>query len=242
MNAPITRAAAALMLASLATACIHPDATERGARRRVSDSAAGTLAALAAVAPVNTQPGALATVASAPVVGRTGPGGKPFDVALRTARLAEPHSRRFGTVTLDITLRSRLPELTQYPCTSCHLGRKTEMRDDRITDAHRNIQPLHPKELGAHCSNCHSTDNVERLALRNGETVSIDEAYRLCAQCHVRQVNDWAAGAHGKRLDGWRGRRVVMACADCHDPHRPATEARIPFRPPRLERPRGAGQ
>jgi hypothetical protein len=30
-----------------------------------------------------------------------------------------------------------------------------------------------------------------------------------------------------------------MGCADCHDPHKPATEGRIPFRAPRIERTRG---
>ena len=49
----------------------------------------------------------------------------------------------------------------------------------------------------------------------------------------------WAGGAHGKRLDGWQGRRVLMGCADCHDPHRPALETRIPFRAPQLQRARG---
>lgn len=185
------------------------------------------------------EPGMLATVAAAPVQGRVGPGGQPFEVALRTARKLAPHARQFGKKTLDITLRRRAPDLAQYPCSSCHLGRSTAMSDSaRIRDAHRNIEPDHPKETGARCSTCHAPDNVELLALQSGARVTIDHAYRLCAQCHVSQVNAWAAGAHGKRLDGWQGRRVVMACADCHDPHHPATDARTPFRPPRLERPR----
>jgi hypothetical protein len=47
---------------------------------------------------------------------------------------------------------------------------------------------------------------------------------------------------HGKRLDGWQGRRVLMACADCHDPHDPAVRSRIPFPPPRVRRGRGGEQ
>jgi hypothetical protein len=70
---------------------------------------------------------------------------------------------------------------------------------------------------------------VGRLRLEAGGTASRDHAYRLCAQCHFRQVESWAYGAHGKRLVGWRGRRVVMGCADCHDPHRPATVPRRPM-------------
>jgi hypothetical protein len=75
---------------------------------------------------------------------------------------------------------------------------------------------------------------VARVALRTGEAVGLDQAYRLCAQCHFAQVDAWAGGAHGKRLDGWQGRRVVMSCADCHDPHRPVIPQRVPYPGPRL--------
>ena len=60
------------------------------------------------------------------------------------------------------------------------------------------------------------------LVARTGERATLDESYRLCAQCHFAQADAWAGGGHGKRLDGWQGRRVVMACTDCHDPHAPA--------------------
>jgi hypothetical protein len=183
------------------------------------------------------EPGALRTVASARVVGRTGPGGQPFDVALRTQDVRSGHARRFGTRTLALQLRTRTPDLTQYPCTSCHMGRKIVLGDARIADAHTSLRVVHPKETGATCATCHSPDNVELLALRNGEKASLDHVYRVCAQCHVNQANAWAGGGHGKRLDGWQGRRVVMGCADCHDPHAPVLEARTPFRAPNLHRP-----
>ena len=105
------------------------------------------------------------------------------------------------------------------------------MADQRIADAHDNIKPVHPAETGAVCSTCHAADNVELLPLKEAVGVPrLDQAYRLCAQCHFQQVDAWAGGAHGKRLDGWEGRRVVMGCADCHDPHKPAVEPRMPFR------------
>jgi hypothetical protein len=110
------------------------------------------------------------------------------------------------------------------------------LADERIKDAHQNIQPLHPAQTGATCSTCHAADNVELLALKSGERATLDHTYRLCAQCHFNQAESWAGGAHGKRLDGWQGRRVVMGCADCHDPHNPAIESRIPFRAPQLQR------
>jgi hypothetical protein len=192
----------------------------------------------AAAAPTaNLEPGALKTVPSAPVHGWTGPGDQPFEVALRTSERESGHARRFGSVTLQTALRAR--PLEQYPCTSCHLGRKIVMADKRVADAHQDIRPGHPEQTGALCSTCHASNDVEQLALESGERATLDESYRLCAQCHFTQADAWAHGAHGKRLDGWQGRRIVMSCADCHDPHQPALQPRIPFRAPQLERPRG---
>jgi hypothetical protein len=179
------------------------------------------------------EPGALRTVPSVTVRLPQGPD-RPFEVALRTSGLG--HARRFGSTTLQTALRPRV--LDQYPCTTCHLGRKIVMSGKRIADAHQNVQPVHPEETGALCSTCHAADDVERLALESGERATLDESYRLCAQCHFEQVGAWGRGAHGKRLDGWQGRRVVMGCADCHDPHKPAVEPQIPFRAPRIERTR----
>jgi len=183
------------------------------------------------------EPGALATVVAVPVKRWTGPGGQPFEVALRSAERESGHARTFGTITLPIVLRTRSATLSQYPCTSCHLGRNVVMVNQRISDAHNNVQPVHPSQTGAVCSTCHAADNVELLVLRGGEHATLDESYRLCGQCHFKEADAWAGGGHGKRLDGWQGRRVVMACTDCHDPHRPGVERRIPFRAPELERP-----
>lgn len=188
------------------------------------------------------EPGALRSVRSELVEGWTGPGGRPFAVASRTAARESGHSRQFGTIDLSIGLRNRVAGLTQYPCTSCHQGRRLVMADQRVEDAHGNIQPKHPQQAAVLCSTCHTADDVSQLAVRGGAPAPIDQSYRLCAQCHFAQAESWAGGAHGKRLDGWQGRRVVMACTDCHDPHAPAVVPRIPFRGPELERPRGGPQ
>lgn len=185
------------------------------------------------------EPGALATVSAAPVTLWKGPGGRPFEVTLRTTEPASALARRFGTITMRTSLRARAPDLGQYPCTSCHLGRRMVLADERVGDAHQNIKAVHPVQTGGVCSTCHAADNVELLALKSGERATLDHTYRLCAQCHFSQAEAWAGGAHGKRLDGWQGRRVLMGCADCHDPHKPALEKRIPFRAPQIERIRG---
>lgn len=185
------------------------------------------------------EPGALRTVAAAPVTFWKGLGGRPFDVTLRTADPASALARRFGTITRQTSLRVRAPDLGQFPCTSCHLGGGTILADKRVPDAHQNITAVHPVQTGGVCSTCHAPDNVELLALKSGERATLDHTYLLCAQCHFSQAESWAGGAHGKRLDGWQGRRVLMGCADCHDPHKPAMEPRIPFRAPQLKRTTG---
>ncbi len=178
-------------------------------------------------------PPTLATVEAAPVQGRSGPGDRPFEVALRTPSRVG-HHRRIGRKTFEISLRST--ELVHYPCASCHVPGEPVVQSERIADAHRDVRPVHPAESGARCLSCHAVDDVERLELASGERVTLDHAYRLCAQCHASQADAWANGAHGKRLDGWRGRRVLMGCADCHDPHRPAVGRRIPFPGPIIPR------
>jgi hypothetical protein len=188
----------------------------------------------ATLAPAYVEPATLAAVASEPVVGRTGPGGQPFEVAVRTPKRAG-HDRLFGRQTFPIALRDA-ESTADYPCSSCHRPGRPVIRPERIEDAHRNVLPRHPDESGSHCITCHAPDDVERLVLASGERIPLGHAYRLCAQCHYSQVDAWAAGAHGKRLDGWRGRRVVMGCADCHDPHQPGLEPRIPFPGPTLPR------
>jgi hypothetical protein len=188
------------------------------------------------------QPGQLATVRGEEVIGRVGPDGRSFEVAIRSDGQATHLMRRFGSRNMELGARVGSPALSQYDCAACHTGTGDVPRGGRIADAHRNIDPVHPRETGATCTGCHAPESVEMLVLGNGERTTLDHAYRLCAQCHAPQVEAWAAGAHGKRIDGWQGRRVVMGCADCHDPHKPALERRIPFRPPQLKRQEGGNR
>lgn len=172
-------------------------------------------------------------VASVPVEGRVGPGGEPFEVARRTSELVG-HQRRIGRETFSIAMRSE--SLTYYPCSSCHVAGRGVVREERVPDAHQDIRPVHPAENNAVCSACHVVDDPAWLTLAGTDPVPLNEAFRLCAQCHFIQVEAWAGGAHGKRLDTWRGPRVVMSCTDCHNPHDPGIPMRIPFPGPRVPR------
>jgi hypothetical protein len=182
-------------------------------------------------------PPALAAVRSEPVRGLTGPGGEPFEVAVRDPGRAG-HDRRIGLRTFSIALRDDPP--TELVCASCHRPGQVAIRPERTESAHRNVLPRHPERAGTACGTCHAPDDVEQLVLLDGERVPLGHAYLLCAQCHYSQVEAWAAGVHGKRLDGWRGRRILMGCADCHDPHQPGLQPRTPFPGPILPRTAGS--
>lgn len=241
MNAARVRRAGAMLLVAAITgvaACRRDRAADGVAHGATAASENDASAARSAVQPRDTtrEPGQLHLAVAAPVRLWEGADARSFEVLLRTGDPASATARRFGTITMQTALRSRSGELVQYPCTSCHLGRRIVLRDERRRDAHRNITAAHPVQTGGTCSTCHSSDDVQQLALKSGERGTLDHAYRLCAQCHFAQADAWAGGAHGKRLDGWQGRRVVMGCADCHDPHQPALVPRIPFRAPRIER------
>lgn len=178
--------------------------------------------------------GPLMFVSSVLVEGRVGPGGLPFEVARRTMERVG-HQRTIGRRTYSIALRSE--KLTYYPCSSCHVGGRPVFRDGvRAEDAHQDIRPVHPAENNAVCTACHVASDPEWLTLAGTDPVPLNEAYKLCAQCHFIQVDAWAGGAHGKRLDTWRGPRVVMSCTDCHDPHDPGIPTRIPYPGPRVPR------
>lgn len=243
-----TRVAPLLLAMALVTGCGAGDRRVATTTSRpdtmppATTAAARTADSLLAVRKATLLPGELATVPTELVTGWTGPGGEPFSVTIRTATPKTALFRRFGTITLRTSARERAADLGQYPCTSCHLGRGNVLRDARKPDAHENLKAVHPVQLAGTCSTCHSPANVEQLTLKNGERVSLDHTYRLCAQCHFQQVERWAGGAHGKRLDGWQGKRVVMGCSDCHDPHKPTIDPRTPFRAPHIERIRGTNR
>ncbi len=157
-------------------------------------------------------PRALVTVPSIEAAGIHGPGGTSFSVERRT------------------------PHLKHAPCSSCHGSPGPARPSGGRRRAHEAIIPTHPAALASDCATCHDPRDFERFRLQDGGTVSLDEAFHLCRQCHFQQAEDWAAGAHGKRLSSWRGERVDMSCTACHDAHAPATIKRMPVEFPKLSR------
>ena len=62
------------------------------------------------------------------------------------------------------------------------------------------------------------------LRLADGSMVEYSEVLTLCSQCHSKQADSFAHGAHGGMNGFWdltRGTQMKNNCIDCHDPHAP---------------------
>lgn len=137
----------------------------------------------------------------------------------------------------SIHLIDRLPELKQYPCFKCHKG-KTVKKDPTLKKdqkTHDHIIINHGSMEKVPCDTCHSKEEAEKLVTME-EEAPLNQAPLLCSMCHSTQYKDWLHGAHGKRVGSWQGERVIYSCTQCHNPHKPGFEKRMPARGPKINR------
>ena len=132
------------------------------------------------------------------------------------------------------TVVPRGDALSFYPCEDCH-GMLP------VNAQRRELYSPHPAVLdhGAGriwCLDCHAPDDRNTLHTLAGQSVSFDDAYLVCGQCHYAPQKDWYFGAHGKRVARWQGERELYNCTHCHDPHAPAVRPRTPEAPPPIRR------
>lgn len=121
-----------------------------------------------------------------------------------------------------------------YPCSDCHdADMETDPKPRTFDDDHADIVLNHG---GGRfwCLECHDAEHRDMLVRIADVPVSFERADRVCAKCHFQQQRDFLHGAHGKRVGGWRGERVVWPCVRCHDPHAPAFAPRAPMAGPGL--------
>lgn len=119
-----------------------------------------------------------------------------------------------------------------WPCSQCHDDPADVNRTRReLKDEHENIVLQHDAEH-RWCLDCHDADNRDVLHLASGATVTFDESYKLCGQCHGTQYRDWKIGVHGKRTGMWDGEKQYLLCAHCHNPHSPHFKPLKPMPPP----------
>ena len=136
--------------------------------------------------------------------------------------------------TADFYVESRLDHIMYFECTECNTKPLSELREEAPLDgkkAHWDINLKHAHASTMKCNTCHDMDHApNQLITLQKDTLHFNQSYQLCGQCHSTQYKDWQGGAHGKELGGWSKPRVVKNCASCHNPHKPAFEARWPAR------------
>ena len=121
--------------------------------------------------------------------------------------------------------------ITKYECTNCHSATLDELKATSTSFPHADIKLFHADFNTMNCLTCHNQENFDYLRSTTDKKIDFDSSYKLCSQCHSSQFKDWKGGAHGKRIGGWVPPRVSKTCVECHNPHSPSFESKIPAYP-----------
>lgn len=125
-----------------------------------------------------------------------------------------------------VFFQDRRPSIKQFPCAECHAGHGKVKGDRR---AHFGLGLRHADSTVMSCATCHGDGmKANTLVTLGGKSVPFEYSFQVCSQCHFQQARDVLGGAHGKRLLGWQGPRIIQNCAACHNPHAPALPSRWP--------------
>lgn len=134
----------------------------------------------------------------------------------------------------------RIPKLEDgdyYPCSDCH-DPEVQVPNPkiRVLEDEHDLMKLNHGDGRFWCLTCHSKENRDTLQGFKDQAVSFDKSYLVCGQCHFRQQMGLFYGSHGKRLDTWKGDRLLQTCVECHNPHDPAIKAAKPYPAPKPRR------
>ncbi|MCA9671416.1 MAG: hypothetical protein KC503_37725 [Myxococcales bacterium] len=169
------------------------------------------------------------TILALALVAAVASGCQRSDAAPASASAAAAAAARRPTRVIRIARREG--KVREYPCLKCHDKITAVLQRPTPIKRHTAIRIKHFKGADA-CYVCHDTRAMNRLALLSGESVGYDASYELCGQCHGEKRRDFAIGAHGKLVGGWRGTAYKYNCVDCHDPHHPKRAAVNALPPP----------
>ncbi len=125
----------------------------------------------------------------------------------------------------------RKNQIKSFACIECHSKPLVDMQNNTaIQKAHWDIELVHANENTMNCATCHNGVDMDNLNTLTGNAVDFNRSFKLCAQCHSSQFEDWKGGAHGKNIGGWAKPRAAMTCVNCHNPHQPQIAPAWPVR------------
>lgn len=117
-------------------------------------------------------------------------------------------------------------------CRLCHMSKALKYlpAKHRPTKQHADFNNHHGKaEIS--CHQCHEANNHNLLRTSPDFPATFENPSPVCQRCHFDIFKDWSRGMHGKRTGNWDGAKKVLACVDCHSPHR------VSFAPMKAEPP-----
>lgn len=172
----------------------------------------------------------LSVIAAVAMTGITGAGEPAED---QTGLVPYPEAPEF-------TVHQRDRDSRFSDCSRCHDPEDSDPEPRKLRTRH--IREIDHGSDRFWCMTCHDGDNIGYLRSSGNEILDFDQSYLVCGSCHADRQRDWFYGGHGKRVSGWHGERVILACTECHDPHAPSMKPRKPAPPPPvrtgLERPK----
>ena len=125
----------------------------------------------------------------------------------------------------------RKSQIKSYSCSECHTGSLKDLEDNRSgKKAHWDIKMKHANEKTMNCATCHNGEDMDNLKTLTDTKVDFNNSYLVCSQCHTKEFKDWKGGAHGKKIASWAPPRLSNTCVNCHNPHDPHFESRLPVR------------
>ncbi len=113
----------------------------------------------------------------------------------------------------------------EVACSTCHSIREPDFENktpETLDEFHQGLFVNHGKLA---CYACHNPDDSDSLKLADGTRVAYQDVMAMCSQCHSKQAESFAHGAHGGMNGHWdltRGPQMKNNCINCHDPHSPA--------------------
>ena len=109
-------------------------------------------------------------------------------------------------------------------CSTCHAVRQSNFDNKTAATLDEFHQGMEFHHGNITCYACHNPNESDALRLADGSSVTYENVMTLCSQCHSKQADSFAHGAHGGMNGYWdlsRGPQMKNNCIDCHDPHVP---------------------